>query len=330
MAGENPPEFKFDGDDQESESFYHEELKDLRVEKLSQRLTLLTILLPCLIAVAIYFGYQNLSGRVSQGHDTGSLEIQRLTKELDELSKNFNEKLITFSTTLSIQDKDFGTTIEGRLFAINKNIGELQNNFKSLNEELKRDLKKNQDTIEKLIISKADKKSQAVAVEKINASIKPLKKELQKFKALRQGLKTVSGDMKNLKSTLSKKLEVVTANTEQFGKNFEQLESSLNELSGKTIDKDELADALALGVFKLRKNFENQLAEAVSDLNQRLESLQKEIDAVEIISGTQKQTLTKTSKKAESQQSGAAPKTGTGSAALPAQPGTITEKDLIE
>ena len=132
--------------------------------------------------------------------------------------------------------------------------------------------------------------------------------------------------MKNLKSTLSKKLEVVTANTEQFGKNFEQLESSLNKLSGKTIDKDELA----LEVFKLRKNFENQLAEAVSDLNQRLESLQKEIDAVEIISGTQKQTLPKTSQKAVSQKSGAASKTGAGSAALPAQPGTITEKDLIE
>lgn len=326
MARENTPEFRFDGDEEEPESFYHEELKDLRVEKLSQRVTLLTILLPSLIAVAIYFGYQNLSGRVSQGHDTGSLEIQRLTKELDDLSKNFNEKLITFSTTLSTQDKDIGTTIEGRLFAINKNISELQNNFKSLNEELKRDLKQNLDTIEKLKASKVDKKSQAVAVEKINASIKPLKKELQQLKALGQDLKTVSGDIKNLESTLSKKLKAVTADTEQFGKNYEQLEASLTKLSGKTIDKD----ALALEVFKLRKNFENQLAEAVSDLNQRLESLQTEIDAVEKISGTQKQTLNKTSQKAVSQQSGAAPKTGTGSAALPAQPGTITEKDLIE
>ena len=326
MARENTPEFRFDGDEEEPESFYHEELKDLRVEKLSQRVTLLTILLPSLIAVAIYFGYQNLSGRVSQGHDTGSLEIQRLTKELDDLSKNFNEKLITFSTTLSTQDKDIGTTIEGRLFAINKNISELQNNFKSLNEELKRDLKQNLDTIEKLKASKVDKKSQAVAVEKINASIKPLKKELQQLKALGQDLKTVSGDIKNLESTLSKKLKAVTADTEQFGKNYEQLEASLTKLSGKIIDKD----ALALEVFKLRKNFENQLAEAVSDLNQRLESLQTEIDAVEKISGTQKQTLNKTSQKAVSQQSGAAPKTGTGSAALPAQPGTITEKDLIE
>ena len=54
------------------------------------------------------------------------------------------------------------------------------------------------------------------------------------------------------------------------------------------------------------------------------ESLQKEIDAIEKISGTPKQTLNKTSQKAVSPQSGA------GSAAQPAQPGTITEKDLIE
>ena len=100
MAGENPPDFRFEDDEQEPESFYHEELKDLRVEKLSQRLTLLSILLPCLIAVAIYFGYQDLSGRVSRSHDTGSIEVQRLTKELEDLSKKFNEKLITFSTTL--------------------------------------------------------------------------------------------------------------------------------------------------------------------------------------------------------------------------------------
>jgi DNA repair exonuclease SbcCD ATPase subunit len=330
MPGENPSEFRFDSDDQEPESYYHEELKDLRIEKLSQRVTLLTILLPCLIAVAIYFGYRNLSDSVSQSSDTGSLEIQRLTKELEDLSKNFNQKLITFSTTLSTQDKDIGTSIEGRLFAINKNIGALQHDFKSLNEDLKRDLKKNQNTIEKLMASKADKKSQAVAVEKINASIKPLKKELQKLKAMRQNLKTVSGNIKKLESKLTKKINAVTAKAEQVAKEYEQIGTSLTKLSGNTIDKDALAVALALERLKLSKNFENQLAEEVSDLNQRLESLQMEIDAIEKISDTQKQSLKKVSKKAVTRQSGTAPKTGAGSAALPAPPGTITEKDLIE
>ena len=52
MAESKPPEFRFNVDDQEEpDEFYHEEMKDLRVEKLSQRITLISILLPCLIAV---------------------------------------------------------------------------------------------------------------------------------------------------------------------------------------------------------------------------------------------------------------------------------------
>jgi DNA repair exonuclease SbcCD ATPase subunit len=333
MADKNPSKFRFNGDDQEPESFYHEELKDLRVEKLSQRVTLLTILLPCLIAVTIYFGYQNLAGRVSQSHDTGSLEIQRLTEKLEDLSKNFNEKLITFSTTLSTQDKDFGTTIEGRLFAINKNIGELQHDIKSLNEDLKRDLKQNQDTIDKLKASKADKKSQAVAVEKINAAIKSLKKEVPKLKALGQNLKVVSDSMNKLESSLTTKLEVLTVDSQQHGKNYDQLQASLTELSNnatklsnKTIDKD----ALALEIFKLKKNLQNQIAKEVTDINQRLDTIQKDIGGSKKISATQKQSLKKVSKKTVSQQSGTASKTGTAGAAVPTQSGTITEKDLIE
>ena len=85
MPDKKPSEFRFNADDQEAGEFYHEEMKDLRIEKLSQRITLILILLPCLIAVAIYFGYRNLAGRVSQSHDTGSLEIQRLTQELEDL-----------------------------------------------------------------------------------------------------------------------------------------------------------------------------------------------------------------------------------------------------
>jgi DNA repair exonuclease SbcCD ATPase subunit len=325
MAGETPSEFRFNGDDQEPESYYREELKDLRIEKLSQRVTLLTILLPCLIAVAIYFSYQNLSGKVSQSQDTDSLEIQRLAKEVEDLSKNFNEKLITFSTTLSNQDKDFGASIEGRIFALNKDFGKLQHDLKTLNEDLKRDLKQNQDTIEKLKASKADKKSLAVAVEQIDSSIEPLKKELEKIKDLRQDLKTVSAASAKLESKLTTELETLTAASRQQSKNHDELAASLTELSNKASD----IEALALDVLILKKNMSNQI-KAVTDINRRLDALQSEIDGILKISTGQKQSLKKISKTAASQQSGAAPKTATGSAALGEQPETITEKDLIE
>ena len=326
MADENPSEFRFDDNEQEPETFYHDEFKDLRVEKLSQRLTLLSILLPCLVAVTIYFGYRQLSDRLSRSHATGSLEVQRLTKEIENLSKSFNEKLITFSTTLSAQDKDFGTSIEGRLLAMNKNIEVLQKNLKSLNDDLNHGLAQNQDSIEKLKVSKADKKSQAVAVEKINAAIQPLQKELQSLQTIRQDFETVSADIKKLESKLTEKIAALTTATDQAGQDYDQLQASVIKLADKTIDKDELA----LEIFKLRKNLENQIYEEVTDLNRRLDVIQKEIGGSESISKTQKQSMKKVSKKTVSPPAGAAEKSGSASYGLPAPTGGITEKDLIE
>ena len=120
MKEENPPEFKFNSDDQDPDIMYQEELKELRVEKLGQRITLMAILLPCLLGVILYFGYRDLTGRVSKSQDSGSLEIQRLSSEVETLSKQFNDKLINFSTTLSTQDKDFETTLSEKISAINK------------------------------------------------------------------------------------------------------------------------------------------------------------------------------------------------------------------
>ncbi|MDJ0817489.1 MAG: hypothetical protein QNJ58_14870 [Desulfobacterales bacterium] len=326
MADEHPSEFRFNGDNSEPESFYRDELKDLRVEKLSQRITLLSILLPCLIAVALYVGYQNLSGRIGRSDNTGSQEIQRLTAELEELSKTFNEKLITFSTTLSAQDKDFGTSIEGRLFAITQSIDKLQKKVDSLNENLTRDFDRSQQIIEKLSVSKADKKGLAVAVEKINASIKPLRSELQKLKAVRKDLSAVSANIKKLDGKLTTELDAAAARSDQISQDYRQLGESLAKLSGQAVDKD----ALALEMFKIKKNVQRQIAEAVSDLNQRLDALQTRVDSAEKAAGYQKQSMKKASQKAVSRPGGTTPKSSSPAGSRPKTADSITEKDLIE
>ncbi len=326
MAGENPSEFRFDNNEAEPESFYHEELKDLRVEKLSQRMTLLSILLPCLIAVAFYFGYQNLSGQIGRSDDTGSQEIQRLTKEIDDLSKSFNDKLITFSTTLSTQDKDFGTSIEDRLLGMTQSIDKLQKNVKTLNEDLKHNFDESQKIIEKLKISKADKKNLAVAVEKFNASIKPLQSELQKLKVIRKDLAGIAADIKKLEGDLTAKLDAATAESEQNSQKYQQLEGSLKKLSNQAVKKD----ALALEIFKIKKNFQSEISDAVSNLNQRLNAIQNQVDGVAQDAVSQKQSMKKASQKTISQPTGGTPKSGVSGSTLPEGADTITEKDLIE
>jgi DNA repair exonuclease SbcCD ATPase subunit len=322
MADETPSKFKFNVEDPEPDNFYHEELKDLRVEKLSQRVTLLSILLPCLLGVAIYFGYRDLAGRVNQGQNSGSLEIQKISKEIEDLSKNFNEKLITFSTTLSSQDKDFGTSIEGRLTAIEKKVDTSQKSFKSLDDSLKQMT----DTIERLNVSKADQKSQVIAFEKVNADIDSLKNELQESKTIQRDLKAMSADIKKLESQLTQKLAALSADMEQTGKKYTELQAAVDKLAGQTVDQD----TLALEVFKLKKNFQNQITKEISDFNQRLDALQKEIVGIPKMSGSQSPSSGKLSQQSLPRHPTANENVGSVEPAQPSDSERILEKNLIE
>ena len=313
MAEENPPEFRFNADDQDPEAFYREEIKDLRVEKLSQRIMLLSILLPILIGVAIFFAYRDLTGRVGRSQDTGSIEVQRISRQLEEISKKFNEKLITFSTTLSTQDKNFDTTISGKLAAVNKNIDALNKNVDALNKSLNQ----TRSTVKNLAASKADKKSQDAAFAKINAALKPLKKELKSLTGLRQELKTVSTGIKSLESTLNQKLAEVATAAEQSQKDTAQLQTSITRLSDDKIDKD----TFGLEAFKLKKNFQNLLSYEITAINQKLDSIQKKIDDLQNMSKSPKRSLKSLSKKTSST---------TDKTKAPSKSGSIDEQDLPE
>jgi len=322
MVEEIPPEFKFSADDQDPESFYHEEIKDLRVEKLSQRITLFSILLPILIGVAIFFAYRDLTSRMSRSQDTGSVEAQRISRELEEFSKKFNEKLITFSTTLSSQDKDFNTTVSGKLAAVNKNVDVLNENLKSLNENLTQTRK----TVKNLAASKADKKNQTAAIAKVNANLETLKKELKALTELRSEITTLSAEIKILEGKLSQELAEVATTAAKTQKNYSQLQTSITALSGTKIDRD----TFDLEVFKLKKNFQNRLVQEITAVNQKLDTIQKTIDDIQKKSISQKKSMKSLSKKTPPAKSTGTTVTGTNKATTSSKSGSIDEQDLLE
>jgi len=317
-----PPEFKISADDQDPESFYHEEIKDLRVEKLSQRITLFSILLPILIGVAIFFAYRDLTSRVSRNQDTGSVEAQRISRELEGFSKKFNEKLITFSTTLSSQDKDFNTTVSGKLAAVNKNVDVLNKSLKSLNENLSQTRK----TVKNLAASKAEKKSQTAAIAKVNANLESLKQELKSLTELRSEITTVSAEIKILEGKLSRELAEVATSAAKTQKNYSQLKTSIRALAGDKIDKD----TFDLEVFKLKKNYQNRLAQEIAAVNQKLDTIQKKIDGIQKNSISQKKSMKSLSKKTPPAKTPGTTITGTTKGATSSKSGSIDEQDLLE
>ena len=338
MAERTPSDFKYRTDEQDAESFYHDEIKDLRVEKLSQRVTLISIILPCLIGVAVYFGYRDVTGRVTQSQDTGSLEVQKLSRKIDDLSRKFNERLITFSTTLSAQDKDFDTAITGKMKTINDNFNVLYNDLKSMNANLKQtksmiaklnqskvDKKSQETAIKKLNESKLDKKSHEAALLKVYAALEPLNTELKTLADIRRDLKAVSSEIENLESRLSGEIAKIAANSEQSRKYGNKLEASLTKLSAEKIDRA----TLDLEVFKLRKNFQSVISQAVAGVNRKLDSIQKTIEDMQISARPPKRSM-KTISKGTTSTSPTAKTTGLDKESPLSNSDEINEQDLPE
>jgi len=304
MKEKEPPGFKFSADGEEPDELFEEEMADLRVEKLSHRLTLVIILLPCLLAVAVYFGYRDLTGRVSRTQDTGSLEIQQLSRQIETLSKEFNDKLINFSTTLSSRDKDLVTTMSTKLSSINKTV-----------KSLKSDLQKTRSSLKNLEAQKADKKSQDAAVAKIEAELKPLIRGVKNLSDMRADMKAARTEI----DKLSLELAALAEADKQFRMDINDVNSSVSVLSGQKIDRD----LLALELLKLKKQWQLLLSKVQDDLTRRMDAIQKQIEGINKTSRLHKQSMKSATKKSSVRPSTAAKTAGSDSAG-------IVEQDIIE
>ena len=74
--------FQFSTNEDEPEVIHQNELRELKIEKLGQRVTLLTFLIPCMIGIIIVITYLDIEDRVTRSHDTGAIGVQKLSKDL--------------------------------------------------------------------------------------------------------------------------------------------------------------------------------------------------------------------------------------------------------
>jgi chromosome segregation ATPase len=75
--------------------------QDNRVARLSRRITILAIILPCLLGAALYFLYDDLKNRVAQNQTYGTQSVEGLSKTLDTRLQEFSAKLTQLETTFS-------------------------------------------------------------------------------------------------------------------------------------------------------------------------------------------------------------------------------------
>lgn len=70
------------GTDEISAAMYREELNDLKIEKLGNRITIISVIIPCLIGAILFFAYMDMKERMASVHDTGQSEVQEVAEDL--------------------------------------------------------------------------------------------------------------------------------------------------------------------------------------------------------------------------------------------------------
>ena len=92
MPKKSQPEFKMRMDNGETESLFAEERSDLRLEKLTQKVTIISILLPVLIGVILVISYLDIKSRVTTVQDTGESGVQSLSQNLESRFSSLSVK----------------------------------------------------------------------------------------------------------------------------------------------------------------------------------------------------------------------------------------------
>jgi uncharacterized membrane-anchored protein YhcB (DUF1043 family) len=162
MIEDSHQEFKFSIDEESPDTLLREDLQDSRIDKLSRRITILAVLIPCIIGVVLFFLYLDLKKRVILNQDTGTQSVQNL-------SRDFDTRLYELSTKYSEMENNLAT----RAAAIEKRI-----------ESLKFRLYKSENRVKKVNAAKVDKKDQENVikrVEKVSSQISGLDKTFAKM-----------------------------------------------------------------------------------------------------------------------------------------------------
>lgn len=287
MVKDDSKEFNFDGieDEEYAGELYREEMKDLRVEKINQRVTIITILIPCLIGVVLYIAYRDLTGRVTKSEFTGSKEVQALSEELEKNFADLATQNATFQAALNAKITSIEKTTKGLNATLKKMITSVQ--------KLKQNENRTQTSLKAISASKVDKKEQAAAVAKINKTIVPIRKELDALIPISKDLSSLSSELKALDKNIKSESESLKESLTKTNNDLIQIQNSLAVLGDQKIDKASLQALLELESFKAKKHNKLVIDQAAEAIEKRLDALVKRTKSLEQNLKQLKQTTTK-------------------------------------
>jgi myosin heavy subunit len=269
MADED--RFRFDLRGEEPELPAPDEELKKRVNRLSQRMSFLTLLLPALLAIVIYMAYNDLALRVTRSQSSELKSVEMLATDLDQTVGALKDRLGGVEAALA------------KLDAVHQSVQMIQE-----------ELRKSDAALEKIAAVKADKKQLEEAVGRNEAGLAavnkdvqglakdlqamaPFREELGSVASLRNELSALAARLVKLESSLGKDLTGLAGYMERSKSELEKIKSELNGLQARKLDRE----ALELETLKTKRLYQMALDQEISRIDKSLSTLQRRLEQVE-------------------------------------------------
>ncbi len=229
--------FKLEIEPEDPVSVYKDEIEELRLEKLSQRVTLISILIPLMIVVILAVAYLDIKKRVIRTQYSGTSSVQSLAKELDS----------RFSS-LSLRQAE----LESKMEAITKSNAS------------------HTVAVDK-IASRLDKLSRSAASTKVLSKLES--RTDRRLKTITSSLKKLEGQIDTYRAGTKGELEDLKGQTAALAERVGLAEKQIQQIAARLVTKEDMELAVRLETLKIRQALELD----IDKLAKRLEKLRKDL-----------------------------------------------------
>jgi DNA repair exonuclease SbcCD ATPase subunit len=243
-----------------------------RVHKLSQRMSFLTLMLPCLIALVIYVAYRDLNLRVAQTQHSELQSVDRIAADLEQKS-----------AALLARVSELEATVGAKLDEVSKSVFALQEGIKKAEAAIERnktdkaDKKELEDSAARVDSALAAMTKEVQGLAREVQGLAPFREELGSASTLRNDVNTVSARLQKLENSLGKDLTGVAGYMDRNKAELAQIKTDMAKLQSGKIDEE----SIELEILKAKKSYQAALDQEMARIEKTLSTIQRRLDQIE-------------------------------------------------
>jgi chromosome segregation ATPase len=241
MIDPHSDDFQIRFTNEEPDDYIEQEITERKFDRLGRRLTIISILIPCIIGVIVFIAYLDVRKKYDEMKSWGAIEVQNLSSDLESRFSSLSLKFAKF-------EKDMGT----QLSQFQKAAANAQQSVNQTAKQLETLLKKQ---IAKLDKGKASKQELKKSLTLIQQDVKPLQENLVDLKAqinqLDKNINMVNGTLKQTITEYAQRfieyeetVNALNASAAQLKSDMGKLKDNTSQLTVDAIKQDSLDSAL--------------------------------------------------------------------------------------